>query len=183
MTQTIDLSGRVFEYEKEQWEPTYEWNSELAHTILDIIRANPKLWNQDMWAHTMKLPTEEEAGDLAVDQASTELCGTAMCFAGWAVELEVGIDWLWPAGFGVVAQPAPVGSGFHFADWGGIWPIQSWNSTGASLLGLTEEEAEVLFEGTNTLYIIEGLVAAKDAGDKITRDLRRCLRQEERANQ
>lgn len=179
MTQTIDLSGRVFEYEKEQWEPTYEWNSELAHTILDIIRANPKLWNQDMWAHTMKLPTEEEAGDLAVDQASTELCGTAMCFAGWAVELEVGIDWL-RLHDGLWA--APVGSGFFVGDYHAA-PIQSWNSVGASLLGLTEEEADIFFAGTNTLHTLEGLVAAKDAGDKITWDLRDCLQEEEAANQ
>lgn len=179
MTQTIDLSGRVFEYEKEKWEPTYEWNSELAHTILDIIRANPKLWNQGMWAQTQTIPTEEEAGDLAVNQASTELCGTAMCFAGWAVELEVGIDWLELPGRGIYA--APVGSGFDVEDsW--VEAVQTWSSAGRGLLGLTEEESGVFFAGDNSLHTLEGLVAAKDSGDPITWDLRDCLRQEERAN-
>lgn len=41
-------------------------NAELAYKVLDYIDAHPEQWDQDEW------------------------CGTAQCFAGWAVSLSIG---------------------------------------------------------------------------------------------
>lgn len=43
-------------------------NAELAYAVLDQIDAHPEAWNQATWQ-----------------------CGTAACFAGWAVRLSGGV--------------------------------------------------------------------------------------------
>lgn len=114
-------------------------NAELAYAVLDHIDANPKQWNQAEWW----IQTD---------------CGTAACFAGWAVAL---------AGHKVASRET---YGYDAID----GDENTFISTVAARdLGLTEEctctegcgrqvaddNAARLFYGSNTRKDLGGLVA------------------------
>jgi hypothetical protein len=99
-------------------------NAELAYRVLDHIDAHPELWSQGLWW-------------------SSAECGTAGCFAGWAVKLSGGDMTTLPAGL----TPS-VTAGLGDLN-GELVPYAA-----AHLLGIpglaTEDFADDLFSGDNT---------------------------------
>ena len=70
------------------------------------------------------------------------ICGTTACFAGWAALL----------------------SGWSIAR---IRRVDSMYDAGAKLLGLTDDEASILFYGSNTRPVLELMVKDLINGDKL----------------
>jgi len=118
-------------------------NAELAYAVLDHIDAHPEQWDQERWWRS-------------ADMAPGTACGTAGCFAGWAVALSGG-----QIARGEHTADARVASGL--AAWAGAYvPVAA-----AALLGLSmedphsEDEAEnlELFDQDNTREDFGRLVA------------------------
>jgi hypothetical protein len=72
-------------------------------------------------------------------------CGTAYCVAGWAVT-RAGDELVWPEG-AKLAQFVVVGSGH-----------EKIKVRAAHLLGLTEDQADDLFDAVNDLYDIREII-------------------------
>lgn len=92
---------------------------------IDIVRNDPTApfqWDQGNWRRTM----ERE-------------CGTALCFAGWAAQLD-SADWATGYGPAWINTPTPDSPRHitHISDYA------------QDLLGLSAEEADILFAGDNT---------------------------------
>lgn len=111
-------------------------NVKLLRETLAHIEAEPRKWYQPDWR-----------------------CGTGMCFAGWAVTLAGG---QWKHG------PDEAGSDLLVVEPGDSEFDRRVGSTMAMtraqrLLGLTEDQADELFDGSNDLdnlrRIVEGLCA------------------------
>lgn len=106
-------------------------NAERLQTVLTHIRDNPELHRQDLWT-----------------------CGTSACFAGWTTRL-----------FGV--EDGWTNIGFS-TDVDGICGAEVWERDGThysstrmlaiTLLGLTNDQAFKLFNGGNTIGMIELMV-------------------------
>jgi hypothetical protein len=118
-------------------------NAELAYRVLDQIDAHPEQWDQTRWWKP-------------ADMAPGVSCGTAGCFAGWAVSLSGG-----QMARGDVTADVRVESGLD--EWSGAYvPVAA-----AALLGLpmddpwSEDEAEhqELFHENNTREDLGRLVA------------------------
>ncbi len=99
-----------------------ERNVDLFHAVAEKIESDPKRYNQGSWGTSGRRKTPP-----------TPACKTSHCIAGWAA---------------VIAAPERVswlGNG-----WGpGVWMMSAidgdMQQLGADLLGLTDDEAEVLF--------------------------------------
>lgn len=78
-------------------------------------------------------------------------CGTAMCFAGWANHLSgwQPVDWYTGVGFGEYAR-----SQIFAKDGEEIFA----GHLASRLLGLTTEEADILFHAENTVAMLERMV-------------------------
>lgn len=118
-------------------------NVDLLNRTLAHIEANPDEWDQ----HTWRRKTE---------------CGTAMCFAGWAVTFSGG-QWTEPA----VEIPDPIGydrSHFLTAE-PEDYADEACNAAipvddrACRVLGLTSKQADRLFWGGNTLADVREIVA------------------------
>jgi hypothetical protein len=107
-------------------------NVELAERVLARIEANPAQWNQGLWA----LRTA---------------CGTAYCFAGWAVKLALPqAEFL----FGRATYSDTQAVHAYVPEEGEA----SIQALAAEALGLGSEAADVLFWGENTLDDLRGYV-------------------------
>ncbi len=107
-----------------------EINKFLLKATMEQIEQHPELWDQDVWLTD---------------------CGTKACFAGWASKL---------SGFKPVVIPAsetPLGEIYvsavneddvHVSDWA------------AEKLGLTSNEVDVLFDGSNSMGDLRRYVSA-----------------------
>lgn len=91
-------------------------NTELFDAIADRIEAEPHRYDQSDW------------WTLARDGAGN-ICGTAFCIAGWAVELTVG------------TMKDKTSDGLMFLRPNGDY----WADTAAVQLGIDDDEADVLF--------------------------------------
>lgn len=100
-------------------------NEELLTQTLEQIDNHPEDWNQKVWGTTVDLP-----------EGNT--CGTAYCFAGWAVKL-AGYEPVFNCGTSRFAYDA------HVAD-----EVREIAAIARDLLGLTWEQANQLFASHNT---------------------------------
>jgi hypothetical protein len=130
-------------------------NTALLERVLAQIEAAPAQWDQGNYASQTDLANGE--------------CGTAYCFAGWAVAL---------------TYPA---AKFAFTDTQSHWPTDRTATTvvlnpaeftgpavidavARDLLGISDKTAEVLFEGGNSLDDLRRMVADLVAGRPIDFD-------------
>lgn len=97
--------------------------------------------------HIEDHPDKHDQGDYVRD------CGTVACFAGWACLLS---GWQY-----VSTYPARVGDGKH---------EKSIPALAIELLGLTEDESEILFDDNNTRPALRLMVKDLVNGDHL-RDL------------
>lgn len=110
------------------------FNSELAHKVLDQIALHPELHNQAVWAKKTS-------------------CGTAHCFAGWAVQI-------------ARVEPLIVDEiFFRFQNKSGNFI--SIGQEAERLLGITSSEADVLFAGDNYFEDLREMVEILDSGETI----------------
>jgi hypothetical protein len=136
-------------------------NIDLLTRTNDHIRKHEHLWNQATYAEGVALPsTTLGAHRLGVPWEATEadlrageVCGTAMCFAGWGALLD-GWHQLRHAENYVVDER---GRELHMAD------------AARESLGITEGQSTMLFDGLNDLELIDRFVAALVANPGITR--------------
>lgn len=152
----LDRNGNPITYKKDKYEST-GFNSELAHEVLEVIRAFPDNHDQSSWCSPGDddYACEAEKQDAFIDDPieTAWSCGTGMCFAGWAVALSVGLDFEYMK---FVGEPTVVG-GVNFAPDG-----YGWNEIGEAarqLLGINRYEADDLFLAENTLGDLEQKVA------------------------
>lgn len=113
-------------------------NIQKLEAVLEYIRTHPKEHDQGIWAHRTS-------------------CGTAMCMAGTAVALE-GHKIIWPEIDLVYyqADKCLVPDGHKAREWGENFGY-IWNVAEADL-ELTSYEADILFEGDNSLQDLEAMV-------------------------
>jgi hypothetical protein len=119
----------------------------LLHKVMDHIEQHPDEHNQSVWASRRP-----------ADQADAH-CGTAFCFAGHAVNLS-------PQGYRFVWEPLIDGSGSLALDvrqpGGGK---QRVSDHAADLLGLTVDEADILFAGQNLRPQLRYMVTALELAE------------------
>lgn len=82
----------------------------------------------------------------------TETCGTAMCFAGWAVKLAGGNL---VARAVVAARPSPLSNGTDLVVLKDDGTVREVDVVAVELLGLTDGEETDLFEADNDLEDLE----------------------------
>lgn len=113
------------------------YNISLLTKIVEQITRQPGSLDMDSWEGRRR---------------GTDFCGTTRCIAGWAFVLGTGEQ---------IYEESGVYSRAFFAvaDEYGVEP--SMQEVGAALLGLSEEEAEVLFyeEGDKATEIVTALAA------------------------
>lgn len=116
-----------------------ELNVPLLRKTMEHIRAHPEHWLQSIY----RGPVGPKVLDVFRKDNNPVLeCGTAMCFAGWACDL-AGVEWR-GAGSQVVAGDYSQSCGLAARD----------------LLGLTQNQALILFAGDNKLSDLEEMVEA-----------------------
>lgn len=130
-------------------EPTTTPNADLLDLVLHTVTARAthgpdcigRDWDQSVW-HTNVLAEDGTR------------CGTAYCFAGWTVELSDRAQWIDPTDLMVVVELEDATK-----------PLETTVPVAARrLLGLTTEQANLLFDADNTLDQVAGHVAAIKAG-------------------
>lgn len=154
----LTRDGQPITYTRDKYVPT-GFNSDLAHEVLDVIRAFPANHNQDAWCSpgSTEVCEKDAREEFIEDPIETAWsCGTGMCFAGWAVALSVGLDWDERDPSRPWADPGVVG-GVEPGENGRIWG-SSIGEAARQLLGITYGDAYKLFKADNTLDDLERLV-------------------------
>lgn len=110
------------------------------------------VWNQDMWCLTgsrftskleqisrdQKIYELTESEQRLLDHQDSD-CGTAFCIAGYAAQVSGTAEHLWQVEVG-----------------GSLGELgMDWDSAGRTALGITQNEALLLFSATNTLEQVE----------------------------
>lgn len=117
-------------------------NVERANLVLKQIENDPDTWQQRVWAEQTK-------------------CGTVHCFAGWAVALfRPDATFLWEDYLGGAFWPA--GKYASSVEVDGV--VHSIEGLAQELLELTEEQADILFGGANSLPQLREIVAVYSEG-------------------
>lgn len=125
-------------------------NADLLRKTLEQIEKEPWRWDQKTWRRRKRSKAHPE-------------CKTAMCFAGWAVTL-AGEEFLVPDKF-VIRNHGGVEELLMPHDTSGGGSIRS---RAIHVLGLTEDQAEELFDHMNTkkdLYEIVNYLIPQDTND------------------
>lgn len=117
-------------------------NVDLLDRTLAHIEANPEEWKQSVYR-----------------------CETGMCFAGWVCDLAGG-EWLnapfdhWPDALAAEPTDDPL----RVVKFGGRRPGVTASYRAMRLLGITDEQADDLFEAQNALAELREIVAEIKAG-------------------
>lgn len=125
-------------------------NVELLRETMDYIKNNPQKWRQDSWYAWVNEAGQIEYGVISLDMEEVNSCGSAFCFAGHAAL---------KSGF-----PAPPRE--NHRQWTKAEEVDGYTQNvhvdefAREKLGLTWEQAEVLFSGDNTLEDLEKIVDA-----------------------
>lgn len=124
-------------------------NVGLLQKTLAFIERHPEHWDQRDWR-----------------QVADNRCGTAMCFAGWAAHLDGG-RWISDPDDSLAEYLTPVADDRRRDI---ITPADHWlelpgsvigaDKRATRILGITEEQAEVLFDEDNSLATLVRLVNA-----------------------
>ena len=149
-------------------------NKELFFEIADIMDFEPHKYNQSTWGHFIpdadqamvfqnKHHVYPQSGYLspgADDDGRWEAleCGTAMCVAGWACQLKGYL----PSVQMVTVEENGVSIERPKFDWNYVTKLKRWSNRhrsrhsthdvakiAANLLGITEDDADILFNGDN----------------------------------
>lgn len=135
-------------------------NVELLQDTMKHIKENPQTWNQNVWF--VHLDENGHRAELAVTVEMTEVnsCNTAFCFAGHAAL---------KSGF-----PAPPQNGLS---WYGAVDGEHYEASdyARQKLGISWTQADILFNGQNTMEDLEVLVDALIENPNIDRDEMREL--------
>lgn len=122
----------------------------------DHERGSWMTWDQGDWhvegAYRMNL--KRVIPEAAVTDNGNEACGTAMCFAGWAAELDPNVTWIDPSS--AVVRTAE-----------GKLDIETWAT---KRLGLTSSQAALLFDAGNSIEDLEDFVTRLKDGDDLRGD-------------
>jgi hypothetical protein len=159
-------------------------NIKMLEKTLDVIKANKKRWDQGMWRGLIDPKARKKVME---DPNATPACGTAMCFAGWAVSLDRG-RWAvsdktlfdltvnyeengeWDPRLAyedkLIARKSEIEAGLTDMDNGKHYI--SVEQRARNVLGLTQREANVLFSGDNNLSDLNALVKKLKKGEDIT---------------
>lgn len=106
-------------------------NLDLIDRVLQQIDAEPERWNQGWWS-------------------GPSSCGTAYCFGGWAVALSGGV---WTGdGYTDTLVPERGDSAYPMADYTYV------EERATRLLGLTQREADRLFDSMNSREDLQEIV-------------------------
>ena len=141
---------------------------------LDYIKANPQNWDQSAWAALVTPTTRDADGDLVVcpfpDEGNGQqtICGTAYCFAGH-VTLNAGYRPIFNK-----EQAEIVGDQARTTAWqarNNFGEVVAIDSFAREWLDLTYEEARHLFQGQNTLDVLEHMINNLASGDDIIEGL------------
>jgi len=134
-------------------------NEPLLRKTLDVIRSEHQFHVQGSWitlsnevieSPEFKAASEGKGPRLVVTPG---VCGTAACFAGWAVHLagwEIAVE----RGGMALAVPPPG----DIPSFGRLGQRHTVEGAATHLLGLDYSDAEDLFNGSNSLCEIEDLV-------------------------
>lgn len=102
-------------------------NVELLDQVMAQIEAHPDAWDQTFWATQF------------IDDTGNE-CGTAFCCAGWAVRLaRPDLEFVWQGQYAQRVEDPAIGMTGDIED------------VAQRLLGITNGEADRLFDERNTL--------------------------------
>lgn len=132
------------------------------HRILEIIKDESKqpegtTWNQGYWFRQQEVYQGNEKS----------VCGTAMCFAGWKVFLD---------GYTKLAQDPLADTDFvrTFSDYRMVNPntgkyVTYWGTReyARDRLGLSDEQADLLFDEDNDLEDLENIVLSIESESKV----------------
>jgi hypothetical protein len=120
-------------------------NVKLLQDVLNYIKAHPQSWRQTDWYMVLDWQKREIVPHLVeVEYSEVNSCGTAMCFAGHAALME---------GF-----PAPPKTGPWVRDVDGKAWGEGVDEFARKRLGLSYDVAEELFDGDNTIEVLEKMV-------------------------
>lgn len=123
-------------------------NVPLLRKVREHIGNHPSEWNQDVWRtpRTDDVPFRWDF-DISQDRILAQpaaSCDTAFCFAGWALTFD-GVDWL--------------DSDYVRLKDGEIFKALHAHGVAQHVLGLSENEADMLFCGLNSLGGIDMVLA------------------------
>jgi hypothetical protein len=124
-----------------RWDNRPVPNLNLIREVLSVIKENPERWNQSIW---MSSPEPKFT------------CGTAMCVAGHAVSIsDLDIKWVY--------------SRWDKEYRGTLEDGRMIAKVAQELLGLTENEANTLFDANNTFAELKTIAKqiAERAGEKL----------------
>lgn len=120
-------------------------NVKLLKDVLNYIKTHPQSWRQDDWYMVIDWEKREVVPHLVeIEYTEVNSCGTAMCFAGHAALME---------GF-----PAPPKGGPWVRPVDGEDYPEGVDQFARKRLGLDYDVAEELFDGTNTLEVLEKMI-------------------------
>jgi hypothetical protein len=129
--------------------------------VYTFIEAHQDRWDQSVWR-------ELNDYDGPAADVSTDRCKTAMCFAGWAVELD-GCRWLerTPGEHGdlLLARKSDSADEVFFI---GGKPLTTALRRARQILGLSHQQAGNLFSGDNSLKDIRAFIDALKAESSTT---------------
>lgn len=133
-------------------------NVKLLREVLQYIETHPQKWNQQAWFKVGQRSNGEPIfNKVTLQFEEVNSCNTSMCFAGHAA-LMSGFD------------APPKNDYLMWRGWGpGLRKAETMDvdEYAREVLGLTFEQADVLFQGENTLEdlkeIVENLIENPDA--------------------
>lgn len=120
-------------------------NVKLLKDVLNYIKTHPQSWRQEDWYMVIDWEKREVVPHLVeIEYTEVNSCGTAMCFAGHAALME---------GF-----PAPPKTGNWTRRVDGEDYPEGVDQFARKRLGLDYDVAEELFDGSNTLEVLEKMI-------------------------
>lgn len=124
-----------------------------AWAVMDFIETNPEKHDQGNWFFTEWMETREEIEKAHADARENNWCGTTACFAGWTSLLAGDRMLSWEERRN--ATDRFFSTEIRSADTG---RVRSVRERARDLLGLTESQADLLFDGGNSRNELKRLI-------------------------
>ncbi len=131
--------------------------AELVSAVVDLIEAVQDRWDQNSWRFNGK---EQERYEAWQQDVLNPGCHTSFCAAGWIGALD-GVKWYRETVEGI-GRPGVCNCSSPECVMPSHYMLVSTYAAGR--LGLTEDEAQVLFDGSNTLEDLRTLADAMENG-------------------
>lgn len=133
-------------------------NKKMFYAIADLIEDNPERWDQDFW-----ITDGWGSQNSVVYNGEEYICGTTQCVAGWAVVLQHGGYTGDQNGYSIMSDGHTV---YNVSD--------NWVIEGANILGLSREDAYMLF---HTTFDVRNISKRHEEYEKQMFDMPRVLRE------